>query len=308
MKKFFFFLFSIVLVLSCDDGDIIITSFEFDDVDLQICKGIKENEFVFFKINTTVNEAISYNFINEAFSDTIVTSEPIFIDLNDKSSSLVYRQFNTSITADYYCSNIPPSTILVTEELIGSSGIAEITTQIIEEDDNDGIPAEDEDLNRNGNLEDDDTDKDGIPNYKDQDDDNDNILTSVEIPNQIPDNDDPRDTDGDDIPDYLEDDDDGDGVPTVNEDVTINDDGTIGNNNPRDDDSDGDGILNYLDADTVESNDAAKPTLDNTVQTTFRTTVTINRIIFDGSNQNFQDENFSFGFRDVSIPKTTKKM
>ncbi len=291
-------------MVSCDDGDIIITSFEFDDVDLQICNGAKENEFVFFKINPGINEAISYNFIDASFSSTEVTETPILIDLSQGASNFIYRKFNISITADYYCSNVPSSDITVIEELIATSGIAEINTEISNEDDNDGIDAEDEDLNRNGNLDDDDTDGDGIPNYKDQDDDNDNILTSVELPNDIPDNDDPRDTDGDGIPDYLEADDDNDGIPTINEDVGENG----GNNNPRDDDTDGDGIFNYLDPDSSESNDTVSPVLDNTVQTTYSTTVIINGIIFDGNNQNFEDENFSFGSREVTVAETTEKM
>ncbi len=331
MKKLLVFLFSILL-LSCDDGDILITSFEFNDVDLQLCKGAKENEYVFFKINQTINEAISYNFISETFSETNVTSEPIFIDLDNETNNLIYRQFNSSITADYYCSNIPPSNILVTEELIGTSGRAEIVTQIVEEDDNDGVDSEVE-----GNR---DTDDDKIPDFKDQDDDNDNILTSAELSNGIPNNDDPRNTDNDELPDYLDPDDDNDGIPTIDEDLNNNgnprdddydndgtpnyldndddDDGiltidedTNGNGNPRDDDDDNDGIHNYLDTnspnDTNNNNPAISPSLDNTVQTTFRTTVTINQIIFSGDNQNFDDDNFSFGFRDVTIPKTTEK-
>ncbi|GAA4277964.1 hypothetical protein [Aquimarina mytili] len=333
MKKLFYFLFSILVLLSCDDGDIIITSFEFDDVDLQLCEGAKKNEFVFFKINQTINEAISYNFISETYSDTIAIEAPISIELNNETNNLIYRQFSTSISADYYCSNIPPSNITITEELVGTSGTSEIFTEIIEEDDDDGIPAADE-----ANV---DTDNDGIPDFKDQDDDNDNILTSVELSNGIPDNDEPRNTDGDSLVDYLDPDDDNDGILTINEDFNNNgnprdddydndgtpdyldndddDDGiptieedTNGNGNPRDDDDDNDGIPNYLDTnsenDSNNPNGDISPSLDNTVQTTFRTTVTINRIIFSGSNQNFQDENFSFGFRDVTIPKTTKKM
>ncbi len=293
--------FLLLSLASCDDGDIIVTSFEFDDVDLQLCNGAKENEYVFFKINETIDEAISYNFVNETFSDTVATAEPITIELNGETNNLIYRRFTIGITADYYCSNIPPSTIIITEELNGSSGTAEILTEIIEEDDNDGIAAEDEDLNRNGNLDDDDTDGDGIPNYKDQDDDNDNILTSVELPNEIPDNDDPRDTDGDQIPDYLEEDDDNDGILTRNEDLNMN-------GNPRDDRDPDSGAFYYLDPESTNAAVMVEPALDNTIQTTFRTTLSIIRIVFDGNNQNFEDDNFSFGFRDVTIPKTTKKL
>ncbi|PKV51684.1 hypothetical protein ATE84_3776 [Aquimarina sp. MAR_2010_214] len=300
MKKLFSFLFLLLFFTSCDDGDVVITSFEFDDVDLQICKGAKSNEFVFFKISKTINEAISYSFISETFSETIVTPTPISIKLSEGSNTLIYRNFNVPITADYFCSNIPSSEITIVEELNGVTGTSEILTEIITEDDDDGIPAEQEDLNGNGNLEDDDTDGDGIPNYKDQDDDNDNILTSVELPNDIPDNDDPRDTDKDGIPDYLEQDDDNDGILTRNEDADKN-------GNPRDDRDPDSGKLFYLDSESTNTAVTVEPSLDNTIKTTFRTTLSINGLVFDGNNQNFEDKNFSFGFRDVTIPKTTKK-
>ena len=87
------------------------------------------------------------------------------------------------------------------------------------EDDNDGIPAELEDINGNGNLEDDDTDADGIPNYLDQDDDGDNVLTTSENPNYSATDllVNAQDSDGDGTPDYLDMDDDGDGVKTRDE-------------------------------------------------------------------------------------------
>ncbi len=300
MKKLFSFLFLIVLFSSCDDGDIIITSFEFNDIDLQLCQGAKENEFVFFKINESNNEAISYNFISEIFSDTIPTASPILIQLNDGTNDLIYRTFNTPVTATYYCSNIPSSDISIIEELVGSTGTAEIINEIITEDDNDGIPAEEEDLNGDGNVENDDTDMDGIPNYKDQDDDNDNILTSVELQNGIPNDDNPRDTDENGIPDYLQEDDDGDGILTRNEDADQN-------GNPRDDRDDSNNLF-YLDSNIQPPTVTVEPILDNTIQTTFRVTVNVSNLILNGDVDNFQDGEFNFGFKDNTIPKTTKKM
>ncbi|GAA3518258.1 hypothetical protein GCM10022393_35470 [Aquimarina addita] len=337
-------------VVSCDDGDIIVTSFEFDDSTLELCRGSLLNEFVFFKINTTTNEAISYNFTSPIYNDTTVTDTPILIDLENDDNQLVYRQFNNTVTSDYYCNTIPDSDITVTEELISISGEASIIVEIVDEDDNDGVLAinedvtvnvEDEDINGDGDLENDDTDNDGIPNYKDQDDDNDNVLTSVEIPNNDVTDESFLDTDEDGTPNYLDEDDDGDGIKTINED--LDNDGS-----PRDDDSDNDGIPNYLDndddndgiltidedinqindardddtdddgipdyLDTNSDNDEApsftgevSSSLDNTVITTFRTTLTVNNILFGGSNDQFTDEDFSFGFRDQEISITTPK-
>ncbi len=299
MKTLIFFLISIPLIfLSCDDGDIIVTSFEFDEVDLELCRGTLKDEYVFFKINDDTKEAIAFDFISESFSDTVVTTEPLFLDIGTEGN-FVYRSFSSEITSDYFCGTLPSSNVNILEELLISSGRAEISTIIFSEDDNDGVDAEDEDVNGNGNLEDDDTDGDGIPNYKDQDDDNDNILTSVELTNDIADNDDPRDTDGDGTPDYLEEDDDNDGILTRNEDTNQN--GT-----PRDDRETESGLFFYLDPNaSPEIPVEVAPQLENTIITVYRTFITINDIVFEDENQNFEDEDFSFGFIDNTVSKVT---
>ncbi len=110
------------------------------------------------------------------------------------------------------------------------------------DDDNDGLPDDQEDIDQDGNTLNDDTDQDGTPNYQDSDDDNDGVPTAEEdIDNdENPSND---DTDNDGTPNYLDDDDDNDGIPTANEDHDH--DGNVSN-----DDSDGDGVSDYLDTDS----------------------------------------------------------
>ncbi|MGY3793393.1 hypothetical protein [Aquimarina sp. 433] len=368
--------FIFLIILSCDDGDIIVTSFEFDDVDLQLCEGSITDEFVFFKINTSVNEAIAYRFISDTYSQTSETENDIIIDLNtDPDNNLIYRQFNSAITADYYCSNIPDSSIGVTDELIGIGGQAVITNVIVSEDDNDGVestlespneidPEADPDGDGVPNYLDDDmsdptignedatadslgieagynSDEDQIPDFRDQDDDNDNILTSVELPNSDPNDSSFADTDGDGTPNYLDKDDDDDGINTIDEDVDGNgnprdddtdrdgepnyldmdddndgintiDEDTDGDGDPLNDDDDGDGIPNYLDAnnpmnDVSNANEVNPSILDNTVITIFRTTVTITNLILNEENDQFTDDNFSFGFRDETVSITTPK-
>lgn len=117
------------------------------------------------------------------------------------------------------------------------------------DEDNDGVPDEDEDLNNNGNLEDDNTDGDDLPNYRDSDDDGDLVATIDEIRgigagrfvngNRIF-----IDTDNDMIENYLDDDDDGDLVLTKDEDYN-------GNGNPIDDDTNNNSIPDFLDEDAA---------------------------------------------------------
>lgn len=107
--------------------------------------------------------------------------------------------------------------------------------------DNDSVATVDEDINADSNLANDDADFDGIPNYLDNDDDGDLILTNVEYvfgrsaSGAVS----LLDTDGDAIPNYLDNDDDGDGLLSFMEDYD-------GNNNPADDDTNTNGIPDYL--------------------------------------------------------------
>ncbi|MDX1271755.1 hypothetical protein, partial [Bizionia paragorgiae] len=165
------------------------------------------------------------------FYETVPTTEnPYLVELVDTqlvvnitgNNVLNYRSY-ASLPDNLFCSDIPPANIQVTQDL--SSGGKALFTMDLIEDDNDGIPAELEDLNGNGDLYDDDTDGDGIPNFLDADDDGDNVLTINESPNYTAADglSMALDTDGDGIPDYLDDDDDGDGVLTRDEENTTQD-------------------------------------------------------------------------------------
>ncbi len=299
MNRIFIILIASLGFISCDDGDIIVTGFEFDDATLELCEGSGTDEYVYFKINSSINEAIALRFTQANFTETPnpLPTTPITFTLDETNNSLIYRQFNNSITNDYFCSNVPPNGIVVTQELISTQGNVTIETTIANEDDNDGIPAEDEDINGDGNLENDDTDNDNIPNYKDQDDDGDNILTSNELANGIPGDDTPRDTDGDGIPDYLEEDDDNDMILTRNEDSS-------GTQNPRDpsNDSDNDGILDYLDNDSSPSPAVTVSSITaNTIRTTYRTSIIITELEFNATTADFNQSTFSLGSRDITI-------
>ncbi|PKA84314.1 hypothetical protein ATE92_2496 [Ulvibacter sp. MAR_2010_11] len=183
---------------ACNDGDVIVTTFDFDDANLQTCEG--SSSYVFFKINSGGFESISLQ---------ITTSEEFFLEsstqefaLNTTSNIVNYRNYDAAVTASYFCSSIPPTSPTVTTDYIGTSGTAIlITTTTL--DDNDSI-----DEDPNNDL---DTDGDLIPNYYDYDDDGDNVPTSLEIGSDL---ENPRDFDGDGIPDYLDPDDDNDGTLT----------------------------------------------------------------------------------------------
>tara|TARA_R110002124_G_scaffold254044_3_gene419544 strand:+ start:44810 stop:45694 length:885 start_codon:yes stop_codon:yes gene_type:complete len=205
MQKFYFYILTLVLIASsCDDGDIIVTSFDFEDSSLESCGS--ENSYVFFKINGDAQESLS-----ASLTDTngfFYQTDTVSYTLDGTTNFVNYRKYSDEITSSYFCSSVPPTSPLVTVNYLASSGTATITTTTTL-DDNDGIDEVADDSI--------DTDGDGIPDYYDFDDDGDNVPTAAEIG---PDPLNPKNTDaasGDTIPDYLDPDDDGDGVLTRDE-------------------------------------------------------------------------------------------
>lgn len=223
MKSLFFLVLLLLLCIACDDGDIVVNNFEFEDATLERCD---EFEFVFFKINTESNESLAVEF---STTENILTeTDQIEITLSG-DDQVIYRRFNSEVTSDYFCDPIPPTTPTVSEELVSTTGVITVTTEGTATD-QDGISSDIEDPT--GLV---DTDGDGLLDIIDADDDGDNVPTILEgvvftddgaIDLELS-----RDTDGDGILDYLDDDDDGDGILTRNEDAD-------GNLNPTDDNSD----------------------------------------------------------------------
>ncbi len=225
MRNLFFPAVFAILFYSCNDGDIIVTTFNFESTTLENC-GAPGN-YVFFKIKNNPAESISLrlNSVDSIFN----LDETLNIELNGMGNVVNYREYDGDITNNYFCNSVPPANPKVLVEYIGNSGTVVLTKNIVFND-NDGMDEP---------LSDFDTDGDAIPDYYDLDDDGDNVLTSVEIGSNPSE---PRDTDGDGIPDFLDPDDDGDGILTINEegDGDLNPANDIGPN----------GIPFYLDFDT----------------------------------------------------------
>ena len=233
MRLLFWVLFLGFFLHSCDDGDIVVNNFDFEDSTLERCDNF---DFVFFLINSDSNESLAAQF---STTENILTEQGQVEVTISSDDQVIYRRFNGAVTNDYFCDPIPPTSPSVVEELISTTGVITITT-VGTEADGDGIPSDIEDPT--GTL---DTDDDGLLNIIDDDDDGDNVPTILE---GVIFNDDgtidielSRDTDGDGILDYLDEDDDGDGVLTRNEDAN-------GNLNPTDDSSDplNPGVDDYL--------------------------------------------------------------
>ena len=307
MKKHLFLLFSILLLTSCDDGDVIVTSFDFSDQNIAYCSTVDNNEtevtnYIFYKINPDTNEAIAFR---------ISTSDPILTEpsgtntytftLGSSSSTFVsYRIFNSPVTSDYFCSELPPTQPTVSKEYKSAEGTVTIVTQG-DYDDNDGIDAEFE-MTLLGEA---DYDGDGIPNYYDFDDDGDNVPT---IQEGVAFNDDGSinmeaslDTDGDGTPDFLDPDDDGDGVLTINEDK----DGDL---NPSNDQT-VDGVPDYLNDTETTDYEINEYRLHSFALDNITLTINLTNLVFvneDGSETIRQQELY-FGELNAGSETTTVK-
>ena len=296
MRHFFFTLTIVCLTLfSCDDGDVFDVDFDFGDT-FESCE---ETDAIFYKSKNDPSETLSViipNFSVETLfnvdpdTNTLITTSP---------GTFNYRTYsNSSLPNDLFCNIIAPSNVNIIDDFESPCSITFETR--LTEDDNDGIPAEMEDLNNDGNLDNDDTDNDGIPNYLDLDDDGDNVLTANEFidPNGDDDISDALDSDEDGIPNYLDNDDDNDGIPTRNEE-TINanldpsDDITISNS----------GLPDYL---NNQANAAVNTTAFRTH--TVSQTYTVSAIIANISIDILSQDEFDFGFLTSNALNSTRTL
>ncbi|TNJ42164.1 hypothetical protein KFZ70_15385 [Tamlana fucoidanivorans] len=219
MRKLFFVIicFCFTPFQSCDDGDIITIELDFGNT----FKHCGDKNLVLYKTKDDPSESLSLKLTGVTINDLLQVDENGTFEKTYNISTtnpFNYRTYsNTKLPSGLFCQDVPDSDVVITNDRMSTSGKADITTLFVEDDD-DGVPAELEDRNNNGNLEDDDTDGDGLPDYIDADDDGDNVLTKLELGLEEGDPfSEAQDTDSDGIPDYLDDDDDGDGVKTRDE-------------------------------------------------------------------------------------------
>lgn len=252
-KLLYISLIAVFGLVSCDDGDVITTNLTLDDVtEFKNC-----GDLIFYKVQEIPFESLSLNLssptstIDDFLNGALEAENNIHVvnyELSNANNSILYRSYaeehTTELAGALFCNDVPVNIGITNEsQNIPSGGQIIVTTTFIE-DDNDGIPAEFEDLNGDGDYNNDDTDGDGIPNYLDDDDDGDNVPTSDENPNYTASNGltNALDTDNDGTPNYLDTDDDGDTVLTRDEENITQD------QDPTNDKSEG-GLEDYLNFD-----------------------------------------------------------
>ena len=284
------------MLTSCDDGEVIVTSFDFENDALSVCS-VGSTRVLYNVNNNDIFESISFTFNSNAFTGTSIGE--ITIPLSS-TNQLIYRTYNGMITGDdYFCSEVPPSSPTVNEEFVSTTGgTATFTTTIVPnttDEDGDGLTNAEENM---ATMQD--TDGDGIPDFQDIDDDGDNILTSAELSGAV--STELLDSDQDGIPDYLDNDDDNDGTLTRDEDesAAVSDTAVL---NPRDDISpNNNNVPRYLDP-TVNDNFMITRSRLNNYNVTFRTRVIFNNLTFDGGDVQAIEGTYNLGL--LSVPNVT---
>ncbi|WP_152538669.1 hypothetical protein [Aquimarina macrocephali] len=128
MNNFFYYIIFIAVLVSCSEGDVIENDISNFTAPLENCSNQNESTFVFFKIDSQINQSLSLSFTSTTFElNTAPEGLTQTIELNNTTNTLVYRQFNAQIDGSaYFCSSVPPSGITITQELKSSNGNAVI--------------------------------------------------------------------------------------------------------------------------------------------------------------------------------------
>lgn len=273
MRKFLYLFCFSFLLFTCDDGDVIDVTLDFDK-DLELCDQ-NTTDYLLYDIKLDPYESLSLQFPVNTNSNLIfnpVNNPHVYeFGINGTTVLFNYRTYDGN-PQNLLCTLVPDPNTSILNNYEATSGTVRTVTTFVD-DDNDGIPTHIEDQNLDGDnnpaTNPTDSDGDGIPDYLDADDDNDNILTRFEGHNYSVENGlaNAQDTDGDGIPDYLDNDDDGDGVPTRYEDENLD----LNPRNDFDETSETPDIPRYLDATATQSF-----VQDELVPNTFTRNFTIN--------------------------------
>lgn len=117
----------VLTLFSCSDGDLQIETIDFNDQVVQFCDDpVANTSNILFKINDS--EALILNLQsgvlnNGVIGETITTESTI-----PGQSQLTYRNFSGTVSSTYFCSDIPPATPTVSQEVEAADGTVTIET------------------------------------------------------------------------------------------------------------------------------------------------------------------------------------
>lgn len=134
MKKVFGLIIVLLLSTSCDDGEITLQSFDFDNQIIQKCS----DKTILFK---TKNEellliSLPQATYDSAFDNTETGDTPREVTINT-SNKVIYRKYSGTVSSTTICSDLPPATPTVSKEWNATGGTMIVETNYLY--DTDGV-------------------------------------------------------------------------------------------------------------------------------------------------------------------------
>lgn len=125
MKKVFGILLGVLLLMACDDGDLVLESFNFSNAAIQKCS----DKTLLFK--TSGDELLLLDIPASNFPNEVTPVDQPRIVTISGTNKVLYRKYSGNVSNSNICSVIPPASPSVTSEWTATSGgtIQIITTE-----------------------------------------------------------------------------------------------------------------------------------------------------------------------------------
>ncbi|WP_277631913.1 hypothetical protein [Avrilella dinanensis] len=119
MKKILLLVFGLMLAVSCDDGDMVFESLNFDDVTMQKC----EDKELYFKAKD--REMLILNLISPTgeplINDNLQVGEELEV-LTNNTNQIIYRLYDNNISnQSMLCDDVPPAFPQVVDEYVSEN-------------------------------------------------------------------------------------------------------------------------------------------------------------------------------------------
>jgi len=136
MRKLFLILLPILIITSCNDGDIITIELEFDK-ELSLCGDTNSENYVIYDTKSDPNESLTLLFPtgttnNLIFNPVDNPHEGILI-INGSSIRFNFRTYDGN-PLDLICQEIPSSTVNITNDYEASNGEVNYTSTFVDVD------------------------------------------------------------------------------------------------------------------------------------------------------------------------------
>jgi hypothetical protein len=127
MKKYTSILLFALLFSSCDDGDLIVETFNFEEVSIAQCQ-ISEDIPLLYKIKDQESLLLQLS-KDDIRNELTLPDQPRIITVDNTTRKLLYRTYDGPITVSNICDLIRPATPNILTEWFAAEGKIQITTK-----------------------------------------------------------------------------------------------------------------------------------------------------------------------------------